>query len=199
MSLRLIHTADVHCATFEALRDLLAPEAVLDHVVRPDWLTRAQAGEDLRSELTEQITDRTLCTCTTLGPLAEELGALRIDQPMMAEAAQMKGAILMAFCLESTRGPSLTLLEQALASAGRDAHVHTLLTQDLWPLFERGLHADFLSGIADRVRNEFLQLDDVGCVVLAQASMAGAAEKLQDLGIPVLSSPELALRAALSR
>ena len=38
---------------------------------------------------------------------------------------------------------------------------------------------------------------DVAAVVLAQASMAGAAARLEDLGVPVLSSPELALRAAL--
>jgi hypothetical protein len=38
-----------------------------------------------------------------------------------------------------------------------------------------------------------------GVVVLAQASMAGAAEHLQDLGKPVLSSPELGMRAALAR
>ena len=117
---------------------------------------------------------------------------------MMAEAARQDGAVLLAFCLESTYGPSLSLLRHALETAGRDAAVHALLMHDLWPLFERGLHEDFISGIADRIRDKLQALDGVGCVVLAQASMAGAAGQLQDLGIPVLSSPALALSAAIS-
>ncbi len=40
---------------------------------------------------------------------------------------------------------------------------------------------------------------DTKKIIVAHASMAGAAPLLDDLGIPVLASPELALRAALTR
>ena len=66
--LTLFHTADVHVATFDAL----APEADLTHVVRTDWLERAQTGVDaaLRQEIAEAIRAAegpSLCTCTTIG------------------------------------------------------------------------------------------------------------------------------------
>ena len=41
----LLHTADVHIATFNRLRDEIAPAARIEHIVRPDWLARARSGE----------------------------------------------------------------------------------------------------------------------------------------------------------
>ena len=43
----LIHTADVHRATFSALKDRIAPELELVQHVRTDWLDRARKNESL--------------------------------------------------------------------------------------------------------------------------------------------------------
>lgn len=190
----MLHTAEVHVETFDALPDALAPGLVLRHVVRPDWLEQARAGqaEALRPGIAELATGADgpfLCTCTTLGPLAEELGALRVDRPMMQEAARIGGRILMVYVLDSTRAPSLELLESLTDARST---VRTLALPQAWPLFEAGETARFHAYIAEAIRAALTQ-DGADVVVLAQASMAGAAALLGDLGLPVLSSPHQAM------
>ena len=102
---------------------------------RGDLLATAldQGPEAVRTDLAQLIaaTDGpVMCSCTTLGPLAEELGAMRIDAPMMeraaALAAEKEGSILLAYCLDSTLAPSVELLDRALAAQDRKTRVHTL-------------------------------------------------------------------------
>ncbi|MFV1490962.1 hypothetical protein VWX97_09725 [Phaeobacter sp. JH18-32] len=196
--LTLIHTADVHVATFEAL----AGSAKLHHIVRPDWLERAQNGIDdtLREEVTaeiRQVTGPALCTCTTLGELAETAGATRLDWPMMQAAAQIGGPVLLAYCLDSTRAASTALLERAFAQNGRTAEIRSLPLTGLWPHFTNGNSELFHTEIATWISTSLALVADTACVVLAQASMAGAAD-LVKTEIPVLASPAIAMRAALA-
>ena len=199
----LIHTAEIHRASFSALRDRIAPEAELVQHVRTDWLDRArkhgvrQGLIDEIAELIHQAPGPVVCTCTTLGEAAAALGAIRIDAPMMAEAARAGGPILMVYALESTFEPSLALLESALQDSGQETQVLPLFIGQFWPLFEAGEVEAFTACVAGAVKDA-VNHNDVGCVVLAQASMAAAAPLLADLDKPVLTSPESALRTALS-
>lgn len=192
----LLHTAQMHVDTL----DKLAPEADLTHHVRPDWLARARDGIDvtLRTEILEAIQaaeGTVLCTCTTIGEVAEQAGAIRIDWPMMQEAARIGGPVLLAYCLDSTAAPSEALLRQAFGA--RDPQLTRLFLGQHWPLFEAGDATGFAGAIAADVLQE-LNSGAYSCVVLAQVSMAGAAELLrQQAQVPVLASPELAVRAML--
>lgn len=206
MTLTLLHTSQAHRATFDALRDRIAPGTELAHIVRPQWLERAQngVGDVLRAEIAALIDSapgRVLCTCTTLGPVAADLGALRIDGPMMAQAAALAakagGDIVLAYCLDSTLAPSAALLDDALEAEGYRTQVHAYSLEPFWPLFEAGQTEAFHAVIASGLREHLPDVPDAACIVLAQASMAGAAALLADIDIPVLTSPETALRAAL--
>ena len=141
--------------------------------------------------MAEVITGPVVCTCTTLGPAAARLGALRIDQPMMRAAAQTRGPVVMAYALESTRAASRALF---LAEGGEAGQLRLLDLTALWPLFESGdvpgFHAAIAEAAVDRPAGE--------TVVLAQASMAGAAPMIAAAGHHVLASPEMALRAGLA-
>lgn len=204
MTLTLLHTAEVHRATFDALRDRIAPGLTLHHVVRPDILSRAKEdiSEGLAIEIAQEIhrhSTLVLCTCTTIGPLAEAAGALRIDAPMMQAAAETGGPVLMVYCLDSTRAPSLALLTRALHSAANLHPIHALPLLSLWPLFAGDNQDDFARSIARETRKYLTQHPDITAIVLAQVSMVGAAQHLAELGPTVLTSPEPALRAALAR
>ncbi|AHC99704.1 hypothetical protein [Leisingera methylohalidivorans] len=194
--LTLLHTADALARTFRAL----APEADLNQQVRSDWLARARdgIGADLRAEIAAAISAAdgpVLCTCTTLGPVAEEAGAIRIDWPMMQEAARIGGPVLMAYCLDSTAAPSEALLRRAFG--GRDPHLTPLSLAQHWPLFETGAGTAFSAAIAESIEGA-LKDGAFGCAVLAQASMAGAAAVLRaQTQVPVLASPEIAMRVLL--
>lgn len=202
MTITLLHTAEAHRAIFDALRDQIAPDAQLRHVLRPGWLTRAQKGDPtLEADLAGVIgraTGPVICTCTTLGPMAEGLGAIRVDWPMMQQAAGIGGPVMLAFCLESTAAASVALLDRALAAKGTPQKVLPLPLMQYWPLFEAGEVDAFAAVIAGEIRQAVDAHPEVQGVILAQVSMAGAAARLADLGMPVLTSPEAALRAGLA-
>lgn len=199
-SVRLVHTAQVHVARFEALRDAIAPDVTLTHIVREDLLERARnegVHDTLRAELIAELGPQadlghTICTCTTLGPAAEAAGAIRIDRPMMDAAAQRGGRVLLAVVLESTVAACQDALASSIAAAGTDTQVDTLVMPEVWPLFEAGDMQGFARAIADRVNAEHR---DQSCIVLAQVSMTDAAGLIEHDA--VLTSPELALRAAM--
>lgn len=193
----LLHTADFHRVNFEAM----APKAGLQHVVRPDLLERAQGGIDapLAADIAAAVRaagDPCLCTCTTIGTAAEAAGAIRIDWPMMQKAASLGSAVMMAYALDSTLEPSRGLLERAFAEAGKPLNLTLLPLIDQWPLFDTEPQDAFGRAIAERV-DAALADGPVDCVVLAQASMAPAAEYVTT-GTPVLTSPRLALDALLA-
>lgn len=196
----LFHTSHSHVDRFDRVRDRIAPGAMLTHEVREDWLARAQNGisADLQADICDEISKATgpaMCTCTTIGTVAETAGAVRVDRPMMTRAAEIGGPVLFAYCLESTMEPSLDLLKQAFAPDKPD--IVMLDMGQVWPLFETGRSEAFERAIADHVEDA-LQGQEIGCTVLAQASMSGAAELIRS-PTPVLSSPEQALRDLFRR
>ena len=202
MKLTLLHTARAHRASFDALGDRIAPDAELRHVTRPAWLDRAQGGDPtLEADLAGVIgraSGPVICTCTTLGPVAEGLGAMRVDWPMMQRAAELDGPVMFAFCLDSAAAPGVALLDRALAARGASQKVLPLPLLQYWPLFEAGQTDAFHAVIAGEIRQAVAAHPETVGVILAQVSMAGAAARLADLDVPVLTSPETALRAGLA-
>lgn len=200
----LLHTSEAHVARFEALRDDIAPGAVLQHHVRPDWLEQARTvglSAPLRAAFAGFVATRSapvLCTCTSLGPLADDSGAHRVDRPMMQAAARLGGPVAMAYCLDSTRAPSLALLADCMAAAGNRNKIRPLEIPVAWPAFAAGDEARFARVIARAVRLHLVAFPDTGAVVLAQVSMTPAADLLSDTDAVVLTSPGSALRAALA-
>ncbi len=200
----LLHTSPVHVATFDGLRDRIDPTARLNHEVREDWLEQARkrgvdaALEGEISALVGNAKGPVLCTCSSLGEAAAQAGAIRIDVPMMRRAAQIGGTVLLVHVLDSTREASVALLREALEDDGRPEDHRVLGLPMLWDLFEQGEHAKFTAAIASAVCEALQEMPGIRVVVLAQASMAGAAEALNEMSVLALSSPELALQAALA-
>ena len=203
MSVHLFHTAQVHCETFDHLRDAIAPGVEIVHHVHEHWLDRARngKGDDLSTEIDRhlrQIEGPVLCTCSTIGPMAEAAGALRIDWPMMQAAAQLGGRAMLVYCLDSTLEPSRLLLQRAIEEAGTEQDIECLSLSHHWPIFETGEANLFALEIAKSVEEVLLETREITAVVLAQVSMAGAADKLSHVEPLVLSSPRLALEAVLA-
>jgi len=120
----------------------------------------------------------------------------RIDRAM-AEAAVAKGSrILIAACVASTVGPTSDLVAKVAQEAGRDVVLRVVLIADAWPKFMAGDVQGYQAAIVERLAAE---KGDADVVVLAQASMAGAApEAERRLGLPVLTSPRLGVTAAIA-
>jgi len=205
-----LHTSRVHVATFRTLLLDVAPGVLDVHLVDEDLLADVRdrgldANVDARllgrlRELVEQTPSVIVCTCSTLSGhaegLAHQLGicVLRVDRPMAECAVAHGGRVAVVAAIESTLAPTRELLEECAAGCRSGAVVVDAPCLEAWALFERGDQAGYCALIARHIRS---LAEDVDVVVLAQASMAPAAELLEDLAAPVLSSPRLAVLRAV--
>jgi Asp/Glu/hydantoin racemase len=203
-----LHTADVHVPTFRNLLTELAPQVREVHVVDPALLADARSGgltaglarriDERLAELAEAGADLIVCTCSTIGGLAERPAAagvavVRGDRPM-AEAAVAAGRrIAVVYTAESTLGPTRDLLLDA--AAGTSVTVIEAPCPQAWAAFEAGDLPRYAREVAAAARRIAPAAD---VIVLAQASMAPAAAQLTDLGVPVLTSPRTAVAGALA-
>lgn len=79
-----------------------------------------------------------LCTCSTLGGKAEEIGraqgktVLRIDRPMAERAVEIGGKIGIVAALESTMEPTGNLIKQVAEEKGVTADTALLLIPGAW-------------------------------------------------------------------
>ncbi|MFD7785973.1 aspartate/glutamate racemase family protein [Streptomyces nojiriensis] len=201
--LLLLHTSPVHVPVFDALRDRNHPGAVLRHLVVPELLDRARAegpesvAPALRGLLLAEAGLPVLVTCSTIGATAEclapELGApvLRVDRPMAAAAVRAGTRIAVLAALESTLAPTCQLLAEEAGE--RPVSITAHLVAGAWGRFEAGDTAGYLARVAEAADS----VTGADVIVLAQASMAGAAD-LATVAVPVLSSPAPGLAAGLA-
>jgi hypothetical protein len=226
--LGFLHTSSVHVAPFDALLAELAPGWTAVHVVDESLLSdarlRGEVDAEIRgrvqarfAELVGSAPDVVICTCSTIGEVSEQLGALRVDRPMAAEAVRLaalgNGSILIVASSASTVAPTTALIDDELlrtaertviaaVSEGLErAHRQALLVEEAWGFFERGDMPGYANCVAEEIRaHTRSQTSDAGfapdVIVLAQASMREVPPLLVDLDIPVLTSLALAVKAA---
>lgn len=206
MQITFLHTASVHEATFDALAHAAAPHAVLRHLVAPDLLADARrSGADAVRSRTRSLilaailegADAVVCTCSTLGPVVPPHSrVVRIDIPLMEAAVALGPRVGIALCLDSTRAATLGLLVTCAAAADCSVRPQIIDCAAAWPLFEAGDTESFAAAVARQVQKTTTDRT-FDCIVLAQASMAGAAAFLRDAGVPVLCAPALAVARAV--
>lgn len=213
-----LHTAEVHVATFDHLVHSHLPGVGTVHAVEDDLLVRARAGgpDSVATEVLRHVhalhgagADIICCTCSTIGGVAERVAGhltvfrvgsvfrlgtvFRVDRPMARCAVRSGPRILVLAALDSTLEPTRALIEEEAATRGTTVQIEMVTVPDAWRYFERGDLAAYTEAVAATAR---ARRNEADAVVLAQASMAGSESLLADLGIPVLSSPRLAIAHA---
>ncbi len=208
--LLFLHTAPAHINTFSQLVTALDPTIPTRHVVDESLLQEARTTgmtPALRQRIAHTIEAATgedtatiLCTCSTIGDTAEQIGAntkqqiVRVDRAMAERAVALGDRILVAAALASTLAPTRDLLEAVADQAGKQITISEVFCEGAWDSFEQGNLSVYYQAIATQLRQAAATGD---VIVLAQASMAGAATLCADLPIPILSSPQLGLEAAV--
>jgi hypothetical protein len=141
-----------------------------------------------------------LLTCSTLGPVVDEALArqsapvpiLRTDAALAQRAAANCGKVVVLCAAPTTLEPTAKLFLQAATRTG--ALVDVQLVDYAWDLFKAGDSAVYLSTIAAAAGAAYATGADV--VALAQASMAGAAERVTRGATP-LTSPQTGMVAVI--
>jgi hypothetical protein len=200
--LALLHTSPAHIPVFEALRDEAHPGLELTHLVAEELLERARVqgpgavSDEVRELLGGAVAAgarAVLCTCSTIGAVAERAGVgvpvVRVDRPMAAAAVAAGPRVVVIAALQSTLEPTAELIREE--AAGRPVEVRTLLVQGAWARFE----ADDTDGYVRMIADAADTVAGADAIVLAQASMAPA-RHLTTTTLPVRSSPAPGLTAA---
>lgn len=189
-------------ATF---RSLVADRAEVIEVVDAELLARAadagpaSVADDVHAALAElrgRGADRIVCTCSTLGGLAESLGdgdVVRVDRPMARAAIADGSALSIVVALEATIEPTLALLAEEATAAGAAPVMDVVSVPAAWSRFLDGDHDGYLDTLEAAIRE---QIPPDHTVVLAQGSMAALVERFPDR--TVLASPALAVSTILT-
>jgi hypothetical protein len=142
-----------------------------------------------------------LCTCSTIGGAAEQVRhpsagpVQRVDRAMAERAVAIGSKIVVVAALASTLAPTRDLILDVARQAGKSVTITEVLCEGAWGKFEGGDQAGYWQAVADCLRHH---VDTGDVIVLAQASMAGAADLCADLSAPILSSPRLGVEAAIA-
>jgi Asp/Glu/hydantoin racemase len=202
----LLHTAPVVIPTFTELASKHLPGVDIQHLLDDRIIADLRQGVD-HTQIAARLTalgqaakaagaSAVVFTCSSISghaaALAEQLNVpvYRIDEAMADEAVDTGSRVSVIATLETTLGPTTALLRERAALRGKPVE----LTEVVVPgAFEANISGDrdrHDALVAQAVTEQAAKSD---VVVLAQASMASAAAKVE-AGVPVLSSPELGMR-----
>jgi Asp/Glu/hydantoin racemase len=213
-TLALIHTSPTLTPIFGALCTRFMPETTIFHMVDESLITDTIREDRLRRvtirRLLSQIesaeragADAVMVTCSSLGPgvaIGQQLfdiPVIRIDEAMAEAAVRMGHRIGVMATLRTTLEPTITLLHEKADEAGIQIEIVDSLCDGAFDAVLAGNTA-----VHDRILSEALknEMEGVDVVILAQASMARVVTAMPNgtLAMPVLSSPELAVKSARS-
>jgi Asp/Glu/hydantoin racemase len=211
-TLAMIHTSPTLTPLFGALCAEQMPETTVFHMVdeslikdtvRTGWLRRVTMRRLLSMIESAETAgaDAVMVTCSSIGAavaLGQQLfdvPVIRVDEAMAEEAVAMGTKIGVMATLKTTLEPTIELLLAKAAKAGKKIEIVSSLCDGAFEAVLAGdteTHDDILS------RALMTDMQGVDVVVLAQASMARVVKAMPEgaLAMPVLSSPELAVRQA---
>jgi Asp/Glu/hydantoin racemase len=211
-TLALIHTSPTLTPLFTSLCARYMPETAIFHMVDESLIVDTVREGHLRRVTMRRLlaliesaamagADAVMVTCSSVGPgvaLGQQLfdiPVVRIDEAMAEAAVRMGPRIGVMATLRTTLEPTIALLHQKAAEAGIEIEIVDSLCDGAFDAVLAGDTAKHDRILSEALKNE---MQGVDVVVLAQASMARVVAALPDgtLSMPVLSSPELAVRSA---
>jgi Asp/Glu/hydantoin racemase len=206
-----LHTSHVLIPLFSELSKRILPDTEQFHMVDESLIRNTiRRGElikvtirrviDMVQSAYEGGADAVVVTCSSIGPavtLASEVcdfPVVRVDDAMAEEAVRLGRRIGVAATLKTTLEPTVALLQAKAVDAGREVEVVETLCENAFVAVLAGDTDTHDRLLADALYTLRAQVD---VVVLAQASMARVVASLPDGSrVPILSSPELAVRRA---
>ncbi len=211
-TLALIHTSPTLTPLFATLCARYMPETAIFHMVDESLIADTIREGKLRRVTMRRLlamiesaqmagADAVLVTCSSIGPGVDlgqqlfDIPVIRVDEAMAEAAVRMGSRIGVMATLSTTLEPTIALLRAKAAEAGIEIEIVKSLCDGA---FDAVLAGDTTTH--DRILSEALrtEMKDVDVVILAQASMARVVKAMPKgtLSVPVLSSPELAVKSA---
>ncbi|MGE7717930.1 aspartate/glutamate racemase family protein [Priestia megaterium] len=146
--------------------------------------------------------DGVLLTCSSFTPVVAEIShlfdvpILSADLSMLEKAVDMGSQIGVIATVEAA-GPTTTrLLEGVAKERGKNVRIDTKVITEAFQALQNGDRHKH----DELIQKEILMLsDDCDVIILAQFSMARVLETLETASKPVLTSPEISVKAIVDR
>ena len=206
VDITFLHTGEVHVQTFKNLFKQYSQEFNIEHIVNSHMLEDAMENgitEKLETKVSNLLKEASrnseivVCSCSTLGCIAEntllENGhhAIRIDRAMADFAVNNGNKILVLAALQSTIKPTSDLMKTSQQTQNTKNMIDYCVVENCWQYFLSGEYHLYEQAIAEVILQKQSEYD---CIVLAQASMAGAGNLIKDKRALILSSPEIGVK-----
>ncbi len=211
-TLALIHTSATLTPMFSALCERYLPETTILYMVDESLIADTiREGRLRRATIRRLLTliesaesagaDAVMVTCSSLGPgvaLGQQLfdtPVIRIDEAMAEAAVRMGRRIGVMATLSTTLEHTIALLREKATDAGVEIEIVASLCDGAFDAVLAGNTAGHDHILSEALKSE---MNGVDVVILAQASMARVVTAMPGgtLSMPVLSSPELAVKSA---
>ena len=214
-TLAMIHTSLLFVQPDNIISELfneLMPDVrrinIIDDALLSDVMKVGKITPDVQQRMTHYVksaeltgADAVLMLCSSLGPALDEgrsqakIPVIKIDDAMtekaVCDADAVAGKIGVMATVATTLGPTVELIEEKAKKLNKPVTVkHHLVAGAFETMMagNRAKHDEMILGAAGALAG------DVDLIVLAQASMSRLAAQIQEqTGLPVLSSPRLAM------
>jgi Asp/Glu/hydantoin racemase len=200
----LLHTTPVTVAPLKALAERIMPGVeivnILDDSLLRDVMKMGGPDEAVNSRIASyiKVAEQSGCgalmsACSSIGETIEkcsfltEMPLLRIDEAMADIAVESGTTIGVMATVSSTLNPTINIIERKARERGREIALTRCLMEDAYKALISGDGEKHDEIVLNNLR-ELMKTCDV--IVLAQASMARVLEKLDNITVPILTSPE---------
>jgi Asp/Glu/hydantoin racemase len=210
-TLALLHTSMVFISVEKMMNDLLSeilPDVRRINIVDDSLLADVMALGYIPVTVQERINhyvqaaersgaNAVLSLCSSVGPAIDQarklvsIPLIKIDDAMTEKAIHDAHRIGVVATVGTTLEPTLALLNEKSAAQNKPVEISPRLVKGAFEILmggDRTRHDEMVSGAAGELAK------DVDLIVLAQASMTRLNPRIsQETGLPVLSSPRLAI------
>lgn len=213
-TLALIHTSQVFLSVETMMKQMFAeimPDVRLVNIVDDSLLPDVLAHKAVSNNVTRRIclyvlaaeaagADAVLSLCSSVGPAIDaarklvNIPVIKIDDAHTEKAVREAKRIGVLATAASTLGPTVALLKEKAAAAGRDVEIQVSLANAAFDALMRGDKASHDALVLEAAR---LLAPSVDLILFAQASMTRLAPAAQEAtGLAILTSPRLAIECA---
>ncbi|WP_087018634.1 hypothetical protein [Thaumasiovibrio subtropicus] len=197
MKITFLHTVDSNIGHFQPYlaqrSDILATHKVmpelLHNIGRDGFLPKhIQATQAAIQSLATAETDLVVCTCSTLGDIAENTAVgpsttvIRVDRQLAIDT-QPFSRVAVIVAAPST----LTPTKQLFTRLNTHSQIDFVLCDDAWNHFLKGNTQAYYHAVAETL-NRQQQRHDIDAIALAQLSMIPAITQSNESKIPLLHS-----------
>jgi len=203
----ILHTTSVTLSPLKAIADRIMPDVeivnILDDSLLRDVMKNGGPNEAINARIAyyvkcaEEAGCRTIMSaCSSIGESVEKcrfmtsMPVLRIDEAMAEMAAESGKIIGVVATVETTLNPTANIIVRKAKEKNREITVERHLLSNAYKALIGG-DGDKHDAIILECLKKMMGSCDV--IVLAQASMARVLNSIDNLKVPILTSPELGM------